>query len=53
MSTERKVDVNIGQIRKKINDFDGKIIKTVRGKGYLFEPPKMPIALQNSFLEEE
>lgn len=36
---ERKVDVHIGQIRKKIGDMEGKIIKTVRGKGYLFEPP--------------
>jgi DNA-binding response OmpR family regulator len=39
MSTERKVDVHIGQIRKKIGDLEGKSIKTVRGKGYLFEPP--------------
>lgn len=36
---ERKVDVHIGQIRKKIGDIEGKIIKTVRGKGYMFEPP--------------
>jgi DNA-binding response OmpR family regulator len=48
MSTERKVDVHIGQIRKKISDFEGKVIKTIRGKGYLFEPPNMPIELQDS-----
>lgn len=36
---ERRVDVHIGQIRKKINDNDGKLIKTVRGKGYLFDFP--------------
>ncbi|ACK71825.1 two component transcriptional regulator, winged helix family [Gloeothece citriformis PCC 7424] len=41
---ERKVDVHIGQIRKKIGDMDGKLIKTVRGKGYMFEPP-VPISL--------
>ncbi len=34
---DRKVDVHIGQIRKKIGDIEGKIIKTIRGKGYLFE----------------
>jgi DNA-binding response OmpR family regulator len=34
---DRKVDVHIGQIRKKIGDVEGKIIKTVRGKGYRFE----------------
>lgn len=38
---ERKVDVHIGQIRKKIGDLDGKLIKTVRGKGYMFEPPPL------------
>ncbi|MDJ0579584.1 MAG: response regulator transcription factor [Crocosphaera sp.] len=37
VGVERKVDVHIGQIRKKINDLHGQIIKTVRGKGYLFE----------------
>ncbi|ACB53764.1 two-component response regulator [Crocosphaera subtropica ATCC 51142] len=37
IGAERKVDVHIGQIRKKINDIQGKLIKTVRGKGYLFE----------------
>jgi DNA-binding response OmpR family regulator len=39
ISAERKVDVHIGQIRKKIGDFDSKWIKTIRGKGYMFEPP--------------
>jgi DNA-binding response OmpR family regulator len=34
---ERKVDVHIGQIRRKIGDLHGKFIKTVRGKGYRFE----------------
>nr|WP_245602655.1 response regulator transcription factor [Gloeothece verrucosa] len=38
---ERKVDVHIGQIRKKIGDLDGKLIKTVRGKGYMFESPAL------------
>ncbi len=36
---ERKVDVHIGQIRRKIGDTEGKIIKTIRGKGYRFEAP--------------
>ncbi|AFY77529.1 MAG: response regulator transcription factor [Hydrococcus sp. C42_A2020_068] len=39
IGAERKVDVHIGQIRKKIGDFDSKWIKTIRGKGYMFEPP--------------
>lgn len=38
IGAERKVDVHIGQIRKKIGDFDSKWIKTIRGKGYMFEP---------------
>ena len=37
IGVERKVDVHIGQIRKKIDDLQGQIIKTIRGKGYLFE----------------
>lgn len=37
MSAERKVDVHIGQIRKKLGDLDGKWIKTIRGRGYMFE----------------
>ncbi|MEA5534311.1 response regulator transcription factor [Crocosphaera sp. XPORK-15E] len=39
VGVERKVDVHIGQIRKKIDDPDAKLIKTVRGRGYLFELP--------------
>ncbi len=39
VGAERKVDVHIGQIRKKIDDLDGTLIKTVRGKGYMFEAP--------------
>jgi DNA-binding response OmpR family regulator len=39
INAERKVDVHIGQIRKKIGDFDSKWIKTIRGKGYMFELP--------------
>lgn len=38
---QRVVDVHIGQIRKKI-EIDGtqpKLIQTVRGFGYIFEPP--------------
>jgi DNA-binding response OmpR family regulator len=34
---DRKVDIHIGRIRKKIGDLDGKIIKTIWGRGYLFE----------------
>ena len=37
---ERKVDVHIGQIRRKISDTKGKLIKTMRGKGYCFEVPE-------------
>lgn len=37
---ERKVDVHIGQIRRKIGDSKGKLIKTIRGKGYRFEAPE-------------
>lgn len=39
IGVERKVDVHIGQIRKKIDDIETKLIKTVRGRGYLFEFP--------------
>ncbi|RMF21601.1 MAG: DNA-binding response regulator, partial [Cyanobacteria bacterium J083] len=35
---ERKVDIHIGHIRKKIGDQEGKLIKTIWGKGYKFEP---------------
>jgi DNA-binding response OmpR family regulator len=34
---DRKVDIHIGRIRKKINDRDGKLIKTIWGRGYMFE----------------
>ncbi|MGK7878291.1 MAG: response regulator transcription factor [Xenococcaceae cyanobacterium] len=33
----RKVDIHIGRIRQKIGDPDGKLIKTIRGKGYMFD----------------
>lgn len=34
---DRKVDIHIGRIRKKIGDNDGKLIKTIWGRGYMFE----------------
>lgn len=34
---DRKVDIHIGRIRKKIGDIDGEFIKTVWGRGYMFE----------------
>lgn len=34
---DRKVDIHVGRIRKKINDIDGDFIKTVWGRGYMFE----------------
>jgi DNA-binding response OmpR family regulator len=34
---DRKVDIHIGRIRKKIGDFNGDFIKTVWGRGYMFE----------------
>ena len=37
---ERKVDVHIGQIRRKIGDSQCELIKTIRGKGYRFEVPE-------------
>jgi DNA-binding response OmpR family regulator len=37
---DRKVDIHIGHIRRKIGDKDGKLIKTVWGKGYIVEIPK-------------
>ncbi len=40
IGVERKVDVHIGQIRKKINDLQGQRIKTIRGRGYMFEHSK-------------
>jgi DNA-binding response OmpR family regulator len=38
---DRKVDIHIGHIRRKIGDKDNKLIKTVWGKGYIFESPKV------------
>ena len=35
----RKVDIHIGRIRKKIGDHDGNLIKTIWGRGYMFELP--------------
>ncbi|AFZ34487.1 two component transcriptional regulator, winged helix family [Stanieria cyanosphaera PCC 7437] len=34
---DRKVDIHIGRIRKKIGDLDGRLIKTIWGRGYMFE----------------
>jgi DNA-binding response OmpR family regulator len=34
---DRKVDIHIGRIRKKIGDRDGQFIKTIWGRGYMFE----------------
>ena len=34
---DRKVDIHVGRIRKKIGDDNGEFIKTVWGRGYLFE----------------
>ena len=34
---DRKVDIHIGRIRKKIGDLDAELIKTIWGRGYLFE----------------
>ncbi len=36
---KRRIDVYIGQIRRKLGDVNGQIIKTIRGKGYLLECP--------------
>jgi DNA-binding response OmpR family regulator len=36
---DRKVDIHIGRIRKKIGDSDSRLIKTIWGRGYLFELP--------------
>ncbi len=37
---DRKVDIHIGRIRKKIGDREGTVIKTIWGRGYMFEIPK-------------
>lgn len=34
---DRKVDIHIGRIRKKIGDVNGEFIKTIWGRGYMFE----------------
>ena len=34
---DRKVDIHVGRIRKKIGDVNGDFIKTVWGRGYMFE----------------
>lgn len=34
---DRKVDIHIGRIRKKIGDVKGEWIKTIWGRGYMFE----------------
>ncbi|MGD1919276.1 MAG: response regulator transcription factor [Pleurocapsa sp.] len=34
---DRKVDIHIGRIRKKIGDLNSEFIKTVWGRGYMFE----------------
>ena len=34
---DRKVDIHVGRIRKKIGDLEGEFIKTVWGRGYMFE----------------
>lgn len=36
---DRKVDIHIGRIRKKIDDLEGRSIKTIWGRGYMFEIP--------------
>lgn len=33
---DRAIDIQIGRIRKKLNDKDGNLIKTVRGIGYMY-----------------
>lgn len=40
VKVERKVDVHIGQIRRKIGEPEGEYIQTIRGKGYIFEIPR-------------
>lgn len=34
---DRKVDIHVGRIRRKIGDVNGEFIKTVWGRGYMFE----------------
>lgn len=42
-TVERKVDVHIGQIRRKIGEPDNDCIRTIRGKGYVFERAETPL----------
>jgi DNA-binding response OmpR family regulator len=37
---DRKVDIHVGRIRKKIGDREGNLIKTIWGRGYMFELPE-------------
>lgn len=34
---DRKVDIHVGRIRRKIGDYEGELIKTIWGRGYMFE----------------
>ena len=34
---DRKVDIHVGRIRRKIGDHEGELIKTIWGRGYMFE----------------
>ena len=36
---DRKVDIHVGRIRRKIGDKEGKLIRTIWGRGYMFELP--------------
>ncbi|WP_340151179.1 response regulator transcription factor [uncultured Sneathiella sp.] len=38
-SYDRAIDIQIGRIRKKLGDDGTRIIKTMRGVGYMFSPP--------------
>lgn len=38
-SFDRAIDIQIGRIRKKLGDSGMRLIKTVRGVGYMFTPP--------------
>ncbi|NCT41475.1 MAG: response regulator transcription factor [Alphaproteobacteria bacterium] len=39
-SYDRAIDIQIGRLRKKLGDNGPNIIRTVRGVGYMFTPPK-------------
>ena len=36
---DRAIDIQIGRIRKKLGDDGMRLIKTMRGVGYMFSPP--------------